>query len=328
MLKYGIIGTSFITDSFIDAAGKTHDYKLHSIYSRNISRGKEFGQVYGQDIQYFDNLDIFLQDPQLDVVYIASPNGIHFEQTKKALEYKKHVIVEKPAFSNPKEMQIILDTARANNVFFFEAIRNIHDKNFSLIKDALLGKEVWGASLNFAKYSSKMDQYLAGDEPNIFSRKFSGGALMDLGVYLIYPALALFGLPKAVAYHPTLLKTGVDGYGVGILDYGKFKVTFENGKFNDSFKHSEIYLADGTIVIEEISNLKAATFHERGKGAKDLGIAPYPNNMVGEAKVFAKIIQDKDTAEFEKFAKLAQEVNQVMYDLRTSANIEFDADKK
>jgi len=328
MLRYGIIGTSSITDNFIDAATNTNDYKLHSIYSRKLGTAKEFGQIYGENIAYFDNLDLFLQDENLDVVYVASPNGVHFAQTKAALKAKKHVIVEKPAFSNPKEMQEIIQTARDNGVYFFEAIRNIHDKNFPIVKDALIDKEIWGASMHFAKYSSKMDAYLNDEEPNIFSIKFSGGALMDLGVYLIYPAIYLFGVPKNVTYIPTLLKTGVDGYGVGVLDYGKFKVTFENGKMNDSYNKSEIYLADGTLEISDISNLGGAVLKLRGQAERDLGIIAQKNNMVDEAKVFAKIIQDKDDKAFEKWAQLAKEVNQVMYDLRKSAGITFAADEE
>ncbi|MDR2833106.1 MAG: Gfo/Idh/MocA family oxidoreductase [Streptococcaceae bacterium] len=328
MLNYGIIGTSFITDNFIDAANKSGAYKLHSVYSRKLNTAREFGETYGADIHYFDNLDLFLQDDKLDVVYVASPNGVHFEQTKKALQCKKHVIVEKPAFSTPEEMQEIIEVARKNNVFFFEAIRNIHDKHFPLLKDALMDKEVWGASLKFAKYSSKMNAYLNDEEPNIFSLNFSGGALMDLGVYLIYPAVALFGVPQKVTYIPTLLKTGVDGYGVGVLDYGAFKVTFENGKFNDSYNQSEIYLADGTIVVQDISNLNKATYYKRGEEPQDLGIVGQVNNMVDEAACFARMIKDNNKQDFEKYAKLAQEVNQVMYDLRMDAGIIFKADGK
>ncbi len=65
------------------------------------------------------------------------------------------------------------------------------------------------------KYSSRYDQVLDGEEPNIFSTHFSGGALMDLGVYLVYAAVAWFGMPKEVHYFPRKISTGVDGLGWG-----------------------------------------------------------------------------------------------------------------
>ena len=91
---------------------------------------------------------------------------------------------------------------------------------------------VQGATFTVMKYSSRYDKVLAGDEPypNIFTLKYAGGALMDLGVYAVYGALTMFGQPQSVVYYPTLCKTGVDAKGVAILNYDKFSVTLNFGK--------------------------------------------------------------------------------------------------
>lgn len=326
MLKLGIVGTNWITDQFIAAANESGCYMLHSVYSRKLETAKKFGEKYEKEIRYFNQMEDFLSDEELEVVYIASPNGLHFEQTKEVLNHKKHAIVEKPAFSTPFEFAQITVLAKANGVFFFEAIRNLHDESFSLIQEFVCSKEVWGASFNYAKYSSRMDRVLNDEVPNIFSLKFSGGALMDLGVYLVYPAIALFGVPREVHYFPTLLKTGVDGQGMAILDYGEFKVTLEVGKMNDSFAPSQVYFSDGTLVIDDIANLEGACLHSRKGESQELKLIPKENGMSDEASVFAKIIEKNDTEKFGELTLLAKQVNQVMYDLRKSAGIRFASD--
>lgn len=108
MIRLGIIGTSWITAMFIDAAMKTNAYDLTTVYSRSQASGEKF--LASLDIDT-DNVDVVttLSDlyQSIDVVYIASPNALHFEQAKVAIQSGVHVIVEKPSFSNPTEFEKI-----------------------------------------------------------------------------------------------------------------------------------------------------------------------------------------------------------------------------
>lgn len=194
MLKLGVIGTSWIARSFIDAAHMTEKFQFSAVYSRRLESAEQFSADF-KDIQKFDNLDDFFK-ASLDIIYIASPNALHFEQAKAAILAGHNVIVEKPAFSNPKELTQIIKLAKENEVFFFEAARNIHEHSFSIIKDFLADKTVKGADFTYSKYSSKMPALLNGEIPNKFNAKFSGGLLADLGVYLLYAAIFWFGKPQ------------------------------------------------------------------------------------------------------------------------------------
>ena len=193
MLKLGIIGTGAISHHFIDAAHTSGEYQLVAVYSRKIETAEKFASHY-QDVTLFDQLEDFFKHP-FDVVYIASPNSLHFSQAKIALVAGKHVILEKPAVTQPKEWKDLLQTAQKNQRFIFEAARNYHEEAFATIKDFLADKHVLGADFNYAKYSSKMPELLAGNTPNVFSNRFAGGALMDLGIYPLYAAIHLFGNP-------------------------------------------------------------------------------------------------------------------------------------
>lgn len=333
MINLGIIGTNWITDQFVQAAHETGNYQLSAVYSRNLATAQKFGKKYG-DVEYATDLATFFAIEHINTIYIASPNSLHFEQAKQAILAGKNVIVEKPAFSTPAEMDEIIELANQKQVFFFEAARNIHEQAFKTVADFLpLKDHILGADFSFMKYSSRYDQVLDGEEPNIFSPHFSGGALADLGVYPIYAALAWFGMPNESLYFDKKIRTGVDGLGTGILRYDDFDVTIRTGKITDSFQASEIYLTNGTLVLNAVNSIDEAVFHDREHTRREkLSVHQLENPMVEEANDFAKVIMNPTNRElgtfYEEWVELARNVNQVIYDMRKSAGIIFDADKK
>lgn len=333
MINLGIIGTNWITDQFVQAAHETGKYQLAAVYSRRLETAQKFGEKYG-DVEYATDLDTFFGIEHLNTVYIASPNSLHFEQAKQGILAGKNVIVEKPAFSTPKEMDEIIELANQKKIFFFEAARNIHEQAFKTVADFLPFKDhIIGADFSFMKYSSRYDQVLDGQEPNIFSPHFSGGALADLGVYPIYAALAWFGMPKESIYFGQKISTGVDGIGTGVLRYDNFDVTIRTGKISDSFQQSEIYLSNGTLVMNAVNSISEAVFHDRDHQRREkLNVHQLENPMVEEANVFAEVILNPTDRElgtdYEEWVELARNVNQVIYDMRKSAGIVFDADEK
>ncbi|MFT9388129.1 MAG: Gfo/Idh/MocA family oxidoreductase [Leuconostoc sp.] len=331
MIKFGIIGTNWITQMFIEAALKTEAYTLTTIYSRSQTRAEAFlAQLPVDDVTLVTTLsDLFTA---VDVVYIASPNALHFEQAKAAIQAGVHVIVEKPATSNPTEFaEIEALLAQNPDVRYFEAARHVHQPNFKRIEQTL-GElpQIQGATLVYQKYSSRFDAYLAGEEPNVLTREFSAGALYDLGVYPIYAAIALFGAPRAVQYLPTLLANGADGKGVANLFYDDFNVTAIFGKNANSYLSSEIYGLKETIVTSNIAELETVTYHDGEGHVDNIGETPDANPMVQEAQDFADMINDPvgTHGQYRQWFQLAKQVNQTLFDLRSSAGIVFPADQK
>ena len=335
MLKLGVIGTNWITDQFVLAAEATGEFHLTSIYSRKISTAQAFGSKYLTPIEYFDDLDRFFNEGKFDVVYIASPNSLHYEQSVQAIKAGKHVIVEKPACSNPTEMKHLVKLLRQNSeIFYFEAARHIHSKNFALIKQKLKDLKVkQGANLTYKKYSSRYAEFLAGAEPNIFSLDFSGGALQDLGVYLVYDALSWFGFPGEVNYYPVKLRNGIDGSGTAILSYEDFEVVLNIGKTANSYLPGEIYGEKETLLLDNAAELKKVELVDGAGNVTILSVEPEEQNpMIAEAKAFAKLLRDPGSLENKQIQQdwlaLAVEVNQVLYELRKSAQIVFKADRE
>ena len=332
MIHLGIIGTNWITDQFVQAAHETGRYHLTAVYSRKLATAQSFAEKYGE-VTCVDDLTAFFQLEELDTVYIASPNSLHFEQAKQGILSGKNVIVEKPAFSTPSEMAEIIELANENQVLFFEAARNIHEKSFDTIASVLTEHgNIIGANFTYMKYSSRYDAVLAGEEPNIFSPHFSGGALVDLGVYPVYAALAWFGRPQNVYYFARKIVTGVDGIGTIILRYETFDVTIQTGKIGNSDLKSEIYFENGTLELNAVNAIEQAVFYDRTNNETVLPVTAQANPMVEEAADFAEVIENKADpqlgARYEEWIELARDVNEAICLIRKHAEISFDADKE
>lgn len=337
MLKLGIIGTHIITDQMLDAAKTTGKYQLTAVYSRTLERAQEFGQPYGAT-EFYDDLNRFFEDGDFDVVYIASPNSCHYKQVRLAIENDKFVIVEKPAFVNPTEFSAIESLLAAHpQARLVEAARHIHVPLYQAGLDKvneMKKSHLQGATITVMKYSSRYDKVLADDKPypNIFTKKFAGGALMDLGVYAVYGAVTMFGEPATVVYFPTLAKTGVDAKGVAVLNYDQFTVTLNFGKTANSHLSSEVYGLKDTLVFDSIFNTKQVTYYDADQTAHQLDVPVEKNSMTDEMNDFADLFNHPDDPEqdrkYQHWMDLSRTVNSVMYSLRQSAQLDFPSDQE
>lgn len=329
VLKVGTIGTSWITQQFIEAILVNNQYELAAIYSRDVDKAEAVNHENKTKAKTFDNLDDFFTS-DIDVVYIASPNSKHYQQILQAIEHDKHVIVEKPAVISPAQFEVVYSKLRQHpHVKFFEAARHIHQPNFKKISQQVNAMPVvQGATFVYNKYSSRFDDFLAGKNPNVFNPEFAGGALEDLGVYPVYAALALFGMPLDTHYYATKLSNGIDGRGTAILRYADFDVTLIFGKNSNSYLASEIYGLQDSIVIDNIAELTSVLYHHNPTEAEQIAEMPHENPMLAEIDVFATILNDFEhhQEEYRNLLILSQRVNNVLFDLRTTAALSFPAD--
>ena len=224
-ILYATIGTGWITDSWISAATQTGAWQLQAVYSRTQEQAQKFASKHNCTTTH-TSLQTLGADASVQAVYIASPNDLHHAHAKEMLQAGKHVILEKPATSTPSELDELFRLAKEKNVFLIEAFRHIQEANFRSLRRAIADEKrlgaIYGASLTYASYSSRYNDVLDGQEPNIFSLVHSGGSLVDIGVYPVSFAVALFGEPRGQTYVPFICRTGVDGGGMIILSYDGF----------------------------------------------------------------------------------------------------------
>lgn len=326
VMLLGTIGTNWITKQFIQAAERTGQFELAAVYSRHADTGAALVNAFGHG-QVYTDLPAFLAS-DVEVVYIASPNALHTQQAVAAINAGKHVIVEKPLVTHPSQLTALQDALNTHpEVMLFEAMRQLYDPNFTVIQDLIGKHSVSGATLTYMKYSSRYDAYLAGENPNIFSTRFAGGALMDLGVYLVGSAVAWFGRPQKATYLPHLLASGVDGDGVARLAYPDFDVVLRMGKTTNAAMTSEIYFGRETLSFDSPGELNHLNWISDSH-IKSLSVPHADNPMVEEANFFARVLTQHDQAAFKRQWALAQQIHQVMGELRQGTELVFESDPK
>ena len=252
MLKYSVIGTSWITNSFIKGAELVENLMLDGVYSRNAEKGKEFAKTTGAE-RVFESFDALLHS-DTDLVYVASPNSCHYEQCKALLENKKHVICEKPITITLSQFEELSELADKNNCVYFEAIMYMHSPAREILRKAVeeIGT-IRSASIDFSQLSSKYAALKRGELPNIFNPLMQTGALNDLGIYCVYPVVDLFGEPLEIISVQHFLSTGADGCGSAVFKYSDKLVTITYSTVGQSRSSSQIMGDEGTVTVGSIS---------------------------------------------------------------------------
>lgn len=295
MIKYGVIGSGWIAEEFIKGANLVDGLVFSAMYSRNFEKGKAFAEKFADVPVYTDINDFAKSD--IDAVYIASPNSLHYFQSKLMLENGKHVLCEKPITVLPEEFVELSELAESKGLVYTEAIMMLHLPQRKIIKEKLksLGK-ISTAHFDFSQLSSKYSALIRGENPNIFNPEMKTGCLRDLGIYCFYPALDFFGEPDKIISSAGFLSTGADGYGSAILDYADKQVTLTYSKIGQDFSGSQIIGDKGTMTIGSISKLTDIVIHYND-GATEKVYSDVEKHilMSAEAKNFSDYILGKKT---------------------------------
>lgn len=254
MIKYSVIGTSWITESFIEGAKLYEGLCLDGVYSRSSEKGAIFAKKTGARRVFTSLTDLARSDT--DLVYVASPNVCHYEQCKELLLNGKHIICEKPVTVSCAEFKELCALAQSKGLVYFEAIMYMHTPLRKVLKEAVerIGT-VRSAVVDFSQLSSKYPALKKGELPNIFNPKMKTGALNDLGIYCVYPVIDLFGMPEKITSVQKLLHTGADGCGSAVFEYADRLVTVTYSKVGQSCSPSQFIGDLGTVTVDSISKL-------------------------------------------------------------------------
>ncbi len=323
MLHYGVIGTSWITRSFIQGAALTGKMKLSAVCSRQKEGGEAFAADFG-GASVFQTPEAMADSGLVEAVYIASPNSLHAAQSRVFLSRGISVICEKPITVTPNELEELNALADQNGAIFLEALIGAHLPERKLLQDAVaqLG-QISLARFDFSQLSSKYPALLAGENPNIFNPQFATGGLMDLGIYCVFPAVDLFGMPQSITASAGFLSTGSDGYGGGILQYPDKQVHITYSKIGQSAVGSEIIGDEGTLIIPSISQLCNMRFVKSdGTVCQISGTKDRPTQMSFEASDFYRYVRG-DKSGYEADRQLSLQISRVMYEMRQKAGIVF-----
>lgn len=277
-MKFGIIGTNFVSDFFINGAHQVEKCEVVAVCSTSLDKAKRFADKH-KVTNYFGSYQDMYEAGLIEAVYVAVPNSIHYEISKYFLSRKIPVFCEKPLASNIAQVEDMITCAKKNNTYLQEGLIPLYNPNFQMVKEnlSLVGK-VRQVTFNFSKYSSRYDAYLRGENPSTFRNELSNGAIMDLGVYIMADCIGLFGKPKSIKSSAVLLDTGADVAGTSILEYDSFLATLSYSKASDTNNICEISGEQGILQIDQPSQPQKITFLNRvTKQEEILSVKPKEN---------------------------------------------------
>ena len=182
MKNIGILGPGNIANRVAKGVICSKKANLYAVASRNIDKAKSFADKYGAEI-YYGSYEEMLNDPNVDLVYICTPNTFHYEQIKLCLAYGKHVICEKPMVKNEEQVRELFALAREKGCFLMEAEKTMFTPLNKKIKEMITEGVIGKLHTIRAQYCSEgldglpKDHWVLGEE--------FGGCTYDIGVYPI-----------------------------------------------------------------------------------------------------------------------------------------------
>lgn len=178
--NWAVLGTGVIANEMAAAMAK-NGRRLYAVGNRTHEKAVAFAEKYGIEKVYDDFNDMFT-DPDIDIIYITTPHNTHIDFMKKAIENKKHILVEKSITLNSKELSEAVKLARKNGVVIGEAMTIYHMPIFKELKKILDSGELGRVNLITANFGS----FKPYDMNNrFFNRNLAGGAMLDIGVYAL-----------------------------------------------------------------------------------------------------------------------------------------------
>ena len=244
MIKWGIIAPGTIANAFAKEINNSQDGKLVAVYGRNLDKAKRFSEKYNID-NYYSDINEFLNDDNIDAVYIATPHNYHMEYAIKCIRAKKHILCEKPFSYNYKTSKEVLELAKENNIFIMEALWTLFLPAIKQAKKWIEENKIGKVKLITANFGFKSEEDI---NSRLYNPNLAGGALFDVGIYPILFSNYIIGdKPIEIKANATMTRTNVD----------------ETDAI--SFKYTDGEVASLTCSISTETDNTAVIYGEKGK---------------------------------------------------------------
>lgn len=326
-MRLGIVGTGTIVKEslpFIKDWGWTPVALCGTVRSKD--KVEELAKEYNIPQSYTD-YSAMLEKIDVDAIYIAVPNFLHYSFAKQALEAGYNVIVEKPITSNNREAEELSAIAKQKNLYLFEAITTVYLPNYNKIKQWLpLIGTVKIVSCNYSQYSRRYDAFMSGTVLPVFDPMKSGGALMDLNLYNLHYLIGLFGSPKTFMYYANIEKD-IDTSGILVMNYDTFKTVSIAAKDCNAPNGCIIEGTKGYIQQNTPAGVCAEVTLHLNDGKEEVFNENPTNRMESEFITFSKEIASGNRENCYKILDNSLLVSKIQTKARLDAGIYFPADK-
>lgn len=295
-MKLGIVGAGKIVQEVLPILKTIPNIDLMGITTRESSYHKlaPIAEMYGIKKTYA-TFEEMINSPEMNTIYIANYNNLHFEFAARAIKKGKHLIIEKPMVLHLQEFNRLHELAQNHKVMILEAVNILHLPNYHKVRELLpeIG-DVKVVSCNLSQYSSRYAQFQAGEILPVFDVNMGGGALTDLNIYNLNFIVGLFGTPEKARYQENI-ERGVDTSGIVSLSYEGFKAVAIAAKDSNSPHLSFIQGNKGYIeVASHMNEMSVIRLCLNGQAPVEYRENGDVHRLYHEFVAFTQIIDRKD----------------------------------
>ena len=215
LIRWGILGCGRIARKFAADLALVQDAQLMALGARQIDHAREFAKEFPAP-RVFGSYEELVTDPEVDVIYVATPHALHHEHTLLCLNHNKAVLCEKAFALNLRQAQEMVNRARERKVFLMEALWSKFlpqfQKMWELINSGTLG-EIRNVLVDFGFIPQ------APVPPRLYDPALGGGSLLDIGIYNVFLVLSVLGRPDTIEASMTPSPEGVDQQCAALFKY-------------------------------------------------------------------------------------------------------------
>ncbi len=204
--KWGILTAGKMSAKFVKALKLLDNAELYAVASRDASKARNFALEYGFK-KYYAGYEELAGDPEVEIIYIASPHSHHFDHTMLCLKYRKAVLCEKAFSLNSKEVEAMISESRRQNVFLMEALWPPFQPIYQKTKDILNSGEA-GRLVHLDARFGFQPPYDPADRK--FNISLGGGSLLDIGIYPVHDVLYFMGMPDEATARASFASSGAE----------------------------------------------------------------------------------------------------------------------
>jgi predicted dehydrogenase len=288
--KWGILAPGKMSAKFTRGLKLLENAELYSVGSRDQSRAEQFAREHGFQ-KFYGSYEEFAADPELEIVYIASPHSHHFEHTMLCLRNGKHVICEKAFALNSGEVEAMIAEAEKKKLFLMEALwppfQPFQKKALELLRSGILGKAIY-------LYGSFSFTPPYDPEERKFNLSLGGGSLLDIGIYPVIDALTFLGVPAGIKASAVFGKTGSEESIAVIFSYpGNMLASLYSSFRTNTGIGCQIFCENGNLSVSRGRDMNQKTVIElNGKEKQEFIYKPEGMGYHWEAEEVTRCLDE------------------------------------
>jgi len=323
--KWGILAPGKMAAKFTNGLKVLENAELYAVGSRDPERAKKFANDHGFK-KYYGSYEGLAGDPDIDVIYIASPHSHHRDQAVLCLQNRKAVICEKAFALNAREVEEIIEEAGNQNVFLMEALwppfQPFYKKAQEILQSGMLGKII-----HLRGYFSFLPPFHPDDRK--FNVALGGGSLLDIGIYPVIDALAFIGVPDDIKAAALFGITGSEESISAIFKYNNNQMAelYSSYRTNTGIG-CDILCENGILILSRGRDMnQRVTLSLYGKKQETFVFSPPALGYHWEAEEVMRCLEEGLTESPEVPLSFSRDLIRTLDNIRNAAGIVFPGRK-